>query len=121
MKLVRYELGSAGVSAGVVVDDYVVALSALEGVPPDVTAVLAAGPVVTADVARKATNIRQRTPLSEVVLRAPIPAPSKYLAIGFNFTSHLAEIQEAAKQPQFAEQMERFSHLRAAFADQKLP
>src|SRR5882757_7931682 len=122
MKLVSYELGNTGVSAGVVVDDdHVVALSALDGAPTDVTAVLAAGPDVAADVARKANNARQRTPLSEVVLRAPIPTPSKYLAIGFNFTSHLAEIQEAAKQPQFAEQMERFSHLRAAFADQKLP
>jgi hypothetical protein len=33
MKLVSYEFGSAGVSAGVVVDDYVVALSALDGAP----------------------------------------------------------------------------------------
>jgi 2-keto-4-pentenoate hydratase/2-oxohepta-3-ene-1,7-dioic acid hydratase in catechol pathway len=121
MKLVRYELGTAGVSAGIVVDDHVVALSALDGVPTDITAVLAAGPDVTADVARKANNARQRTPLSEVVLRAPIPAPSKYLAIGFNYTSHLAEIKAAATQPQYAEQMERFSHLRAAFADQTLP
>src|SRR3982074_3672028 len=121
MKIVRYGLGSAAVSAGVVVDDHVVALSALDGAPTDVTALLAAGPDVIADVARKATNAGQRTPLSEVVLHAPIPAPSKYLAIGFNFTSHLAEIQEAATQPQYAERMERFKHLRAAFPDQKLP
>ena len=108
-------------SAGVVVDDDVVALAALDGAPTDVTALLAAGPDVTADVARKAADARQRTPVSEVVLHAPIPAPSKYLAIGFNFTSHLAEIQEAETQPQYAERMERFSHLRAAFPDQKLP
>src|SRR5258707_9261245 len=121
MKLVRYGLKGAGVSAGVVVDDHVVALTDLDGAPTDVTALLAAGPDVTAEVARKAAGARQRTALSEVVLHAPIPAPSKYLAIGFNFTSHLAEIQEAAKQPQYAERMERFSHLRAAFPDQKLP
>ncbi|HXO53173.1 MAG TPA: fumarylacetoacetate hydrolase family protein, partial [Mycobacterium sp.] len=121
MKLVRYGTKGADVSAGVVVDDHVVALGALDGAPTDVTALLGAGPDVTADVARKATSARQRTPLSEVVLHAPIPAPSKYLAIGFNFTSHLAEIQEAATQPQYAAQMERFSHLRAAFPDQKLP
>src|ERR1700704_6240399 len=121
MKLVSYEFGSAGVSAGVVVDDYLVALSALDGAPTDVTAVLAAGPDVTADVARKANNARQRTPLSEVVLRAPIPAPSKYLAIGFNFTSHLAEIQEAAKQPQFARQMEPFKLVRARIPTRKRP
>src|SRR5882757_9382042 len=121
MKLVRYGLSGAGVSAGVVIDDHVVALGALDGAPTDVTALLGAGPDINADVARMAAGARQRTPLSEVVLHAPIPAPSKYLAIGFNFTSHLAEIQEAAKQPQYAERMERFSHLRAAFPDQKLP
>src|SRR5258705_730201 len=121
MKLVRYGLKGAGASAGVVVAEDVVALGALDGAPTDVTALLAAGPDVAADVARKAAGARQRTALSEVVLHAPIPAPSKYLAIGFNFTSHLAEIQEAAKQPQYAERMERFSHLRAAFPDQKLP
>jgi 2-keto-4-pentenoate hydratase/2-oxohepta-3-ene-1,7-dioic acid hydratase in catechol pathway len=121
MKLVRYGSKGAGVSAGVVVDDHVVALGALDGAPTDVTALLAASPDVTADVARKAAGARQRTPLSEVVLHAPIPAPSKYLAIGFNYTSHLAEIKEAATQPQYAERMERYSHLRAAFPDQKLP
>src|SRR5258705_4125664 len=121
MKLVRYGLNGAGVSAGVVIDDHVVALGALDGAPTDVTALLAAGPDINADVARKVAGARQRTPLSEVVLHAPIPAPSKYLAIAFNFTSHLAEIQEAAKQPQYAERMERFSHLRAGFPDQKLP
>src|ERR1700716_3791419 len=121
MKLVRYGIKGAGVSAGVVVDDHVAALSALDGAPTDVTALLAAGPDVTADVARKAAGARQRTPLSEVVVHAPIPAPSKYLAVGFNFTSHLAEIQQAATQPQYAEQMARFKHLREAFPDQKLP
>src|SRR5882757_3662378 len=121
MKLVRYGLSGAGVSAGVVIDDHVVALGALDGAPTDVTALLGAGPDVAADVARMAAGARQRTPLSEVVLHAPIPAPSKYLAIGFNFKSHLAEIREAASNPQYAAAMERFSHLRAAFPDQKLP
>ena len=113
MKLVRYGLKGAGVSAGVVVDDDVVALGAIDGAPTDLTALLAAGPDVAADVAREAAGARARTPLSEVILHAPIPAPSKYLAIGFNYTSHLAEIQQAATQPQYAERMERFSHLRA--------
>src|SRR5882724_3437634 len=121
MKLVRYSVTGAGVSAGVVDDDHVVALGAIDAAPTDLTELLAAGPDVAADVARKATGARHRTPLSEVVLHAPIPAPSKYLAIGFNYTSHLAEIQRAATQPQYAERMERFSHLRAAFPDQKLP
>ena len=117
MKLVTYRDGRGGV----VIDDHVVSLGDLDGVPGDVTAVLAAGPDIAFDVARKAANAATRTPLADVDLGAPIPRPSKYLAIGFNYTSHLAEIQEAAKQPQYAEAMERFSHLRQAFPDQKLP
>src|SRR5258708_39692193 len=117
MNLVTYRDGRGGV----VIDDHVVALGDLDGVPGDVTAVLAAGPDIAFDVARKAANAATRTPLADVDLGAPIPRPSKYLAIGFNYTSHLAEIQEAAKQPQYAEAMERFSHLRQAFPDQKLP
>ena len=43
MKLVSYELDGGEVSAGVVVDDHVVALSALDGVPTAVTTLLATG------------------------------------------------------------------------------
>jgi 2-keto-4-pentenoate hydratase/2-oxohepta-3-ene-1,7-dioic acid hydratase in catechol pathway len=121
MKLLSYELDGGGVGAGVVVDDHVVALSALDGVPTDVTALLAAGSAVIADVARKAADSRHRTPLPELTLHAPVAHPSKYLAIGFNYTSHLQEIQEAAQQPQYAERMQRYKHLRDAFPDQKLP
>jgi 2-keto-4-pentenoate hydratase/2-oxohepta-3-ene-1,7-dioic acid hydratase in catechol pathway len=105
----------------VVVDDHVVSLADLDGVPQDVTAVLAAGPQVAFDVSRKATEAAKRTPLVEADLGAPIPHPSKYLAIGFNYKSHLAEIEEAAKQPRYAEAMQRFGHLRQAFPDQQLP
>ncbi|HUE32305.1 MAG TPA: fumarylacetoacetate hydrolase family protein, partial [Mycobacterium sp.] len=105
----------------VVIDDHLVALADLDGVPHDVTAVLAAGPQVASDVSLKAADAAQRTPLVEADLGAPIPRPSKYLAIGFNYKSHLAEIQEAATQPQFAKAMQRFGHLRQAFPDQQLP
>jgi 2-keto-4-pentenoate hydratase/2-oxohepta-3-ene-1,7-dioic acid hydratase in catechol pathway len=117
MKLVTDRDGRAGV----VVDDRVVALADLDGVPADLTAVLAAGPDVAALVARKAAAAAAATPLAEVELGAPIPRPSKYLAIGFNYKSHLAEIQEAGTKPQYAEAMARFSHMRQAFPDQKLP
>ena len=120
MKLVSYDDGGAA-TAGVVIDDHVVALAAIDGAPTDVTALLAAGPDVAARVARRAADARERTPLSDVSLRAPIPRPSKYLAIGFNYKSHLAEIREAAQRPEFAERMQRFNHLREAFPDQSLP
>ena len=67
----------------VVIDDHVVALADLDGVPDDVTAVRAAGPQVASDVSRKAAEAAQRTPLMQADLGAPIPRPSKYLAIGF--------------------------------------
>jgi 2-keto-4-pentenoate hydratase/2-oxohepta-3-ene-1,7-dioic acid hydratase in catechol pathway len=105
----------------VVVDDYVVALADLDGVPDDVIAVLAGGPQLAAEVSRKAADAARRSPLVEADLDAPIPHPSKYLAIGFNYKSHLTEIQEAATQPRFAEAMKRFGHLRQAYADQQLP
>jgi 2-keto-4-pentenoate hydratase/2-oxohepta-3-ene-1,7-dioic acid hydratase in catechol pathway len=105
----------------VVVDDQVVALASLDGVPDDVIAVLAGGPQLASDVSRKAADAARRSPLVEADLGAPIRRPSKYLAIGFNYKSHLTEIQEAATQPRFAEAMKRFGHLRQAYADQQLP
>lgn len=120
MKLVSYAHNFV-VRAGVVIDDHVVALGDLEMMPTDITALLAAGPEVVEQAARKAAGARNRTPLSDVGLGAPIERPSKYLAIGFNYTSHLAEIQRAAQQPEYAERMQRFKHLREAFPDQKLP
>jgi hypothetical protein len=67
MKLVNYREGD-NVAAGVVVDDHVVPLHAIDGAPTDVTQLLAAGPAVLADVARKSTSVSARTPLSEVAL-----------------------------------------------------
>jgi 2-keto-4-pentenoate hydratase/2-oxohepta-3-ene-1,7-dioic acid hydratase in catechol pathway len=117
MKLATLKNG-AGV---VVIDDHLVPLADLDGVPDDVTAVLAAGSQAASDVSRKAADAARRAPLVEADLGAPIPHPSKYLAIGFNYKSHLAEIHEAATQPQFAKAMQRFGHLRQAFPDQQLP
>jgi 2-keto-4-pentenoate hydratase/2-oxohepta-3-ene-1,7-dioic acid hydratase in catechol pathway len=118
MKLVRYGLDGA---AGVVVGDEVVALDTLDGAPTDIGAVLTAGPDVWVALTRRAARSRKRLPVSETVLREPIPAPSKYLAIGFNYTSHLDEIAATAQQPRYAERMARFEHLRKAFPDPKLP
>src|SRR5439155_10462011 len=107
--------------AGVVVGEEVVALRALDDAPKDVVSLLSAGPDAVADVGRKARDAAQRTPLAQVTLRAPIARPSKYLAIGFNYTSHLEEIQEAAARPEFAEAAECFGHLRQAYPDPQLP
>jgi 2-keto-4-pentenoate hydratase/2-oxohepta-3-ene-1,7-dioic acid hydratase in catechol pathway len=104
-----------------VVDDHGVALRAIDSAPTDVTALLEAGPEVGADVVRKGQSVSDRVPLGAVHLQPPIGRPSKYLAIGFNFSSHLDEIHRAAQQSQYAEAMQCFAHLRQAFPDQKLP
>ena len=120
MKLVTYQDRTA-LSAGVVIDDHVVPLGVIDGAPTDVSTLLAAGPATGANVAGKAADSPHRIPLSELTLHAPVTNPSKYLAIGFNYTSHLQEIQAAGKKPEFAENAERFAHMKAAFRDQKLP
>src|ERR1700752_518585 len=61
MKLATLKNGAGAV----VIDDHVVALADLDGVPRDVTAVLAAGPQVASDVSLKAADIAQRRPLVE--------------------------------------------------------
>jgi 2-keto-4-pentenoate hydratase/2-oxohepta-3-ene-1,7-dioic acid hydratase in catechol pathway len=121
MRIASYETADGDVQAGVVIGEDVVALRALDSTPHELVDVLAAGADVISDVKRKAHAATQRTPLDTVRLRAPIARPSKYLAIGFNFTSHLEEIKQAAGRPEFAEPMRRFGHLREAFPDQAIP
>jgi 2-keto-4-pentenoate hydratase/2-oxohepta-3-ene-1,7-dioic acid hydratase in catechol pathway len=121
MRIVSYKSPGGGAAAGVVIDEEVVALRALDGAPDDVIELRAGGPDLFGEVERKARDATRRTPLAEVALRAPIARPSKYLAIGFNFTSHLDEIEQAAGRPEFAEPMRRFAHLREAFPDQTIP
>jgi 2-keto-4-pentenoate hydratase/2-oxohepta-3-ene-1,7-dioic acid hydratase in catechol pathway len=118
VRLVSYETPGAGTAAGVVIGDEVVPLTAIEGAPTDIIGVLTAGPD---GLTGKAAEAQERIPLDGLTLRAPISHPSKYLAIGFNFASHLQEIQAVAEKPEFAAQKERFGHLRAAFPDQRLP
>ena len=54
----------------------------------DPIALLGAGP---AAVRAAADGAPRSLPLAEVVLRAPIPRPPKYLAIGLNYADHCAE------------------------------
>lgn len=120
MKLVTYKDGTS-LRGAVVIDDHIVPLRMIDGAPTDVSTLLAASPATAAEVAAKAARSSHRTPLAELTLAAPVAHPSKYLAIGFNYTSHLAEIQAAGEKPQFAENKKRFEHMRAAFPDQQLP
>jgi len=121
MRVVSFSENGRTPRAGVVVGEEIVAVDDIEGVRADVPALVSAGADVRADVAARAVGVSRRVSLQEARLHAPITRPSKYLAIGFNFTSHLKEIGEAADRPEWAEAMERFGHLRQAYPDPQMP
>jgi 2-keto-4-pentenoate hydratase/2-oxohepta-3-ene-1,7-dioic acid hydratase in catechol pathway len=77
---------------GVVLDDAVVDLAAAAPeLPPDLVALLAAGPAALGRAQRAAADARARLPLASVRLAAPIARPPKLLAIGLNYADHVAE------------------------------
>jgi len=81
MRLARFRRGDR-VATGVVEADVVVDLG-------DVDLVELLG---SPDAARARTgDAAERWPLDEVVLLAPVPRPSKLLAIGMNYADHIAE------------------------------
>jgi 2-keto-4-pentenoate hydratase/2-oxohepta-3-ene-1,7-dioic acid hydratase in catechol pathway len=121
MRIASFSENSGTPRAGVVLGDEVVALEDIDGAPAGVLEMVSAAADVRDEVAAHASTVPPRTPLSEVRLHAPVSRPSKYLAIGFNYTSHLQEIAEAAERPEFAERMERFTHLRQAYPDPTMP
>lgn len=82
MRVARFEHAGA-IAAGVVEGDEIVDLGASEPI-----ALIAAGVDAVAAAVRKA---RVRRPLSAVRLLAPVPHPSKFLAIGINYADHIRE------------------------------
>lgn len=100
MKLARYTHGNtthAGITTiGVVVDERVVPLSALDPAAPDtIREVLAKGPTYIEWLSQRLEGISAGVPLAEVRLEAPIPDPQKYLAIGMNYHDHAEEAARA--------------------------
>lgn len=89
MKLVTFTCRSH-TSIGKVVGDAVIDLPASDArLPTTMLALLQGGPALLA----RARAIAQGPsfPLADVVLQAPIPNPSKYLAIGLNYRKHVEE------------------------------
>ncbi|MFO7589917.1 MAG: fumarylacetoacetate hydrolase family protein [Acidimicrobiia bacterium] len=82
MRVARFEHAGA-IAAGVVEGDEIVDLGASEPI-----ALIADGVDALAAAVRKA---RVRRPLSAVRLLAPVPHPSKFLAIGINYADHIRE------------------------------
>ena len=77
---------------GVVLDDAIVDLAALEpGLPSDMLGFLEAGPSAVAAARRCAARGAAQIPLAEVRIEAPIRRPPKILAVGLNYADHIRE------------------------------
>jgi len=91
MKLASYTQNDGATRIGRVEGDTLIDLST-SGLPMDMTALLAAGP----DALHKArTAGGPAIALSAVTLLAPVPRPSKILAIGLNYKDHIEETKLA--------------------------
>ena len=91
MKLASYTQNDGATRIGRVEGDTLIDLST-SGLPMDMTALLAAGP----DALHKArTAGGHAIALSAVTLLAPVPQPSKILAIGLNYKDHIEETKLA--------------------------
>src|SRR5262245_2838456 len=77
---------------GLVVDNAVVDLSAVDGsLPTDMKAFLEAGEAAWSRARNAERTASQRIPLSVVLVEAPIRNPGKVIAIGLNYADHVKE------------------------------
>jgi 2-keto-4-pentenoate hydratase/2-oxohepta-3-ene-1,7-dioic acid hydratase in catechol pathway len=91
MRLVTFFRGGEAF-VGVAVDDEVVDLSAAAPeLPATMIELLRAGNEALAAARAAAASGAGRLPLSSVTLGAPVPNPSKFLAAGLNYHTHVAE------------------------------
>jgi ureidoglycolate lyase len=102
MKLVTF-LADGTERIGVVAGDSVVDLSG-SALPHDMVGLISAWPQVETEVRRFAQSAKPHYALSQVRLKAPVPRPSKILAIGLNYADHIAETgrEKPARQVWFA-------------------
>jgi 2-keto-4-pentenoate hydratase/2-oxohepta-3-ene-1,7-dioic acid hydratase in catechol pathway len=92
VRLATFSDGSEA-RVGVVVGEEVVDLSvAAPAVPRTMVELLVAGGDALEQARAATENGAGRVPLSSVTLRAPIPNPSKFLAIGLNYRAHAKEM-----------------------------
>jgi 2-keto-4-pentenoate hydratase/2-oxohepta-3-ene-1,7-dioic acid hydratase in catechol pathway len=77
-----------GVLAG---DEMIDLAAAAPELPREMVAFLAAGAPALRRTADRLANARERIPLAQVQLEAPVLRPPKFLAIGLNYADHVAE------------------------------
>ena len=95
MKLVTFSC-RGHVSIGKVVGNQVLDLPASDsGLPTNMLALLAGGAAMMQRARAVSADSGVTFPLADVRLEAPVPNPSKYLAIGMNYAKHAAEAKRA--------------------------
>jgi 2-keto-4-pentenoate hydratase/2-oxohepta-3-ene-1,7-dioic acid hydratase in catechol pathway len=81
-----------GVRVAAVVGDELVLLSEADrGFPHDMSSLLEGGEALLEHARAAADSGRGRVPLASALLAAPIPRPSKFIAVGLNYADHVAE------------------------------
>ena len=92
MKLVTYKTDNTA-RLGLLRDDHVIDLAAASDgrLPPDMLTFLRQGKPALQLARQVAGNGTPSTPVSDVTLLAPIPNPSKVVAIGLNYMDHCRE------------------------------
>ncbi|MGD0197877.1 MAG: fumarylacetoacetate hydrolase family protein [Solirubrobacteraceae bacterium] len=89
-----------GVRVAAVVGDELALLSEADrGFPHDMSSLLEGGDALLERAQAAADSGRGRVPLASALLAAPIPRPSKFLAVGLNYADHVAESGQAT--PEF--------------------
>ena len=95
MKLITYA-HQGHITIGKLVGQTVIDLHATDAsLPTTMLALLQAGPAMMDRVHAIATEHAATVPLADVQLLAPVPNPGTYLAIGMNYSKHVAEAVEA--------------------------
>ena len=91
MRLLTYRTGE-GTQAGILLDEDVVPVSALDAPASSVRGLLRA---LDADglaaLARRARDSTARLPLASLTLAAPVPDPEKVVCLGLNYSDHARE------------------------------
>jgi acylpyruvate hydrolase len=91
MRLLTFDNGS-GPQAGVLIDEDVVPVSALDAPASSVKGLLGALDAnALADLGERAKSAQQRIALSSVRLLAPVPDPEKIICLGLNYSDHAEE------------------------------
>lgn len=98
MKLVTFSCRGR-TSIGKIVGNAVIDLAAADPtLPATMRGLLAGGPALLERVRRLDTERAPSYPLADVHLHAPVPDPSKFLAIGMNYREHLEEAKRLGVQ-----------------------